>query len=57
MPYSNHAPFAPGEPRGVAEAMTWPCSPAARFVTGRAIAVDGGFTACRSCTIGASRHA
>ncbi|RQU95498.1 hypothetical protein DF133_00010 [Burkholderia cenocepacia] len=37
---------------------TLPCSgSAARFVTGRAIAVDGGFTVWRSCTIGASRYA
>ncbi|WP_081421048.1 MULTISPECIES: SDR family oxidoreductase [Burkholderia] len=55
MPYSNHAPFMPGEPRGIAETVTWLRSPAARFVTGQAIAVDGGFTVCRSCTIGASR--
>ncbi|WP_341774819.1 SDR family oxidoreductase [Burkholderia contaminans] len=48
-------PFMPGEPRGIAETVTWLRSPAARFVTGQAIAVDGGFTVCRSCTIGASR--
>lgn len=33
-----------GEPRDVAETVMWLCSPAARFVTGQAIAVDGGFT-------------
>ncbi|WP_396332715.1 SDR family oxidoreductase [Burkholderia anthina] len=32
------------EPRDVAETAMSPCSPAARFVTGQAIAVDGGFT-------------
>ncbi|ABB11520.1 SDR family NAD(P)-dependent oxidoreductase [Burkholderia lata] len=33
-----------GEPRDIAETVIWLCSPAARFVTGQAIAVDGGFT-------------
>ncbi|VWB88673.1 SDR family NAD(P)-dependent oxidoreductase [Burkholderia lata] len=33
-----------GEPRDIAETVMWLCSPAARFVTGQAIAVDGGFT-------------
>lgn len=34
-----------GEPADVAETVMWLCSPAARFVTGQAIAIDGGFTA------------
>ncbi|MDR0244085.1 MAG: glucose 1-dehydrogenase [Burkholderia sp.] len=33
-----------GEPRDIAETVMWLCSPAARFVTGQSIAVDGGFT-------------
>ncbi|MBN3799809.1 glucose 1-dehydrogenase [Burkholderia sp. Ac-20392] len=33
-----------GEPRDIAETVMWLCSPAARFVTGQAIAIDGGFT-------------
>ncbi|WP_269501020.1 SDR family NAD(P)-dependent oxidoreductase [Burkholderia sp. IMCC1007] len=33
-----------GEPRDIAETVMWLCSPAARFVTGQAVAVDGGFT-------------
>ncbi|RQS37453.1 SDR family NAD(P)-dependent oxidoreductase [Burkholderia sp. Bp8992] len=33
-----------GEPRDIAETVLWLCSPAARFVTGQAIAIDGGFT-------------
>ncbi|MCA3778815.1 MAG: glucose 1-dehydrogenase [Burkholderia sp.] len=32
-----------GEPRDIAETVMWLCSPAARFVTGQSIAVDGGF--------------
>ena len=32
-----------GEPRDIAETVMWLCSPATRFVTGQAIAVDGGF--------------
>ncbi|RKU05121.1 short chain dehydrogenase [Burkholderia sp. Nafp2/4-1b] len=34
-----------GEPRDIADTVMWLCSPAARFVTGQALAVDGGFTA------------
>jgi len=34
-----------GEPRDIADRVMWLCSPAARFVTGQALAVDGGFTA------------
>ncbi|WP_041490753.1 SDR family oxidoreductase [Burkholderia cepacia] len=33
-----------GEPRDIAETVMWLCSPAARFVTGQALAVDGRFT-------------
>ncbi|VWB56013.1 short-chain dehydrogenase [Burkholderia lata] len=33
-----------GDPRDIAETVMWLCSPAARFVTGQTIAVDGGFT-------------
>ncbi|MBZ5790956.1 SDR family oxidoreductase [Burkholderia contaminans] len=35
-----------GASRDVAGARTWLCSPAARVMTGQAIAVDGGFTVC-----------
>ncbi|MCA8251830.1 SDR family oxidoreductase [Burkholderia sp. AU31624] len=35
-----------GEPRDIAEPVTWLCSPAARFVTGQALAGDGEFTVC-----------
>jgi len=34
-----------GEPREVADAVTWLCSDRASFVTGQAIAVDGGYVA------------
>ncbi|SFR90264.1 glucose 1-dehydrogenase [Sphingomonas jatrophae] len=33
-----------GEPRDIAEAVLWLCSPAAKFVTGQALVIDGGFT-------------
>jgi NAD(P)-dependent dehydrogenase (short-subunit alcohol dehydrogenase family) len=33
-----------GQPREIAEAVTWLCSPAASFVNGHALAVDGGMT-------------
>ncbi|NIE55363.1 MULTISPECIES: SDR family oxidoreductase [unclassified Burkholderia] len=36
--------FTLGEPRDIAETVTWLCSRAARCVTGQAIPVDGGFT-------------
>jgi NAD(P)-dependent dehydrogenase (short-subunit alcohol dehydrogenase family) len=34
-----------GQPEEVAEAVVWLCSDAASFITGQAIAIDGGFTA------------
>ena len=34
-----------GRPEEVAEAAVWLCSPAASFVTGHAMAVDGGYVA------------
>ena len=34
-----------GSPEEVAEAVVWLCSEAASFVTGHAMAVDGGFLA------------
>jgi NAD(P)-dependent dehydrogenase (short-subunit alcohol dehydrogenase family) len=34
-----------GSPREIAEAILWLCSDAASFVTGEALAVDGGFLA------------
>jgi NAD(P)-dependent dehydrogenase (short-subunit alcohol dehydrogenase family) len=33
-----------GHPQEIAEAVVWLCSPAASFVTGLAMAVDGGWT-------------
>jgi NAD(P)-dependent dehydrogenase (short-subunit alcohol dehydrogenase family) len=34
-----------GEPQEVAEAVLWLCSEAASYVTGHALAVDGGYLA------------
>ena len=34
-----------GKPQEIAEAVVWLCSDAASFVTGHAMAVDGGITA------------
>jgi NAD(P)-dependent dehydrogenase (short-subunit alcohol dehydrogenase family) len=34
-----------GEPAEVAEAAVWLCSPAASFITGVALPVDGGYMA------------
>jgi NAD(P)-dependent dehydrogenase (short-subunit alcohol dehydrogenase family) len=34
-----------GKPQEIAEVVTWLCSDAAFFVTGHAMAVDGGFVA------------
>jgi len=34
-----------GKPEEVAEAVMWPCSEAASFVTGQTMAVDGGASA------------
>jgi NAD(P)-dependent dehydrogenase (short-subunit alcohol dehydrogenase family) len=34
-----------GEPKEVAESILWLCSDSASFVTGHALAVDGGWTA------------
>jgi NAD(P)-dependent dehydrogenase (short-subunit alcohol dehydrogenase family) len=34
-----------GEPEEIAAAVVWLCSPAASFVVGHAMAVDGGFLA------------
>ncbi|MEV3992597.1 SDR family oxidoreductase [Streptomyces sp. NPDC049837] len=41
----------PGEPREVAEAITWLLSPAASFVNGAALTVDGGVTALDAGTV------
>jgi len=41
-----HTPAAQfGEPDDLIGALVWLCSPAARFVTGTVIAIDGGFSA------------
>jgi NAD(P)-dependent dehydrogenase (short-subunit alcohol dehydrogenase family) len=34
-----------GQPQEIAEAVVWLCSDAASFVTGHAMAIDGGITA------------
>jgi NAD(P)-dependent dehydrogenase (short-subunit alcohol dehydrogenase family) len=34
-----------GEPEEVAEAVIWLCSDKASFITGQALAIDGGLTA------------
>jgi NAD(P)-dependent dehydrogenase (short-subunit alcohol dehydrogenase family) len=36
---------AAGEPIEVAEAVLWVCSPAASFMTGQSLVLDGGFLA------------
>jgi NAD(P)-dependent dehydrogenase (short-subunit alcohol dehydrogenase family) len=42
----NHTPAAQfGDPADLVGALIWLCSPAARFVTGTVIAIDGGFSA------------
>lgn len=42
----NHTPAAQfGQPDDLLGALIWLCSPAARFVTGTVIAIDGGFSA------------
>jgi NAD(P)-dependent dehydrogenase (short-subunit alcohol dehydrogenase family) len=42
----EHTPMARfGEPQDLSGAVTWLLSPAARFVTGVVLPIDGGFTA------------
>jgi NAD(P)-dependent dehydrogenase (short-subunit alcohol dehydrogenase family) len=35
-----------GQPREISDAVLWLCSDQSSFVTGQALAVDGGYTVC-----------